>query len=202
MNTSNPDIEHIRKTTYAIDTQFTHRWSPRALSGEELSDEEVLPLFEAARWAPSSYNNQPWRFILAKKSSPEWEKIFNLIGEFNQGWTKNAAVLVVVISHNNFEHNNNPSVTHSFDTGSAWENLALEASRRKLVAHGMQGFDYEKAKTDLGIPDDYTVEAMIAIGKPGKKEDLSPELQEREVPSDRKPLSDLLFKGEFGKKYL
>lgn len=202
MSTPDSEITTHRKPTYDIDPQFVNRWSPRALSGEELSDEELLPLFEAARWAPSSYNNQPWRFILAKRNTPQWEKIFNLMGEFNQGWTKNAAVLVVVISHNNFEHNNNPSVTHSFDTGSAWENLALEASRRKLVAHGMQGFDYEKAKTDLGIPDDYTVEAMIAIGKPGKKEDLSPELQEREVPSDRKPLSDLLFKGEFGKKYL
>lgn len=191
-----------RKPIYPIESIILQRWSPRAMSGEELADEEFLPLFEAARWAPSSYNNQPWRFIIAKRNSPEWGKLFGLMGEFNQGWTKNAAVLVVVISHNNFEYNNEPSPTHSFDTGAAWENLALEGTHRGLVVHAMQGFDYERAKRELDIPEDYTVEVMIAIGRPGKKEDLSSELQEREVPSDRKPLSELIFKGKFGEKYL
>lgn len=194
--------EEFRKNTLKINSIIINRWSPRAMSAEELSDEEFLPLFEAARWAPSSYNNQPWRFIIAKRNTPEWEKLFSLMGEFNQSWTKNAAVLVVIISHNNFEHNNQFSQTHSFDTGAAWENLAIEGTSRGLVVHGMQGFDYEKAKKDLNIPDDYTVEAMIAIGKPGKKEDLPKDLEEKEVPSDRKPLTDLIFHAEFGKKFL
>ncbi len=192
----------MRNTEYKINSLFTDRWSPRAMSGEELTDEEFLPLFEAARWAPSSNNNQPWRFIIAKRNTPEWESVFSLMVEFNQAWTKNASVLVVIISHVNFEYNGKPSRTHSFDTGSAWENLALEGSLRGLVVHGMEGFDYDKAKTDFGIPDEYTVEAMVAIGKPGKKEDLPESLQERETPSDRKPLKDLIFNGKFGQNYL
>jgi nitroreductase len=172
------------------------------MSGEELADEEFLPLFEAARWAPSSYNNQPWRFVIAKRNTPEWEILFSLMGEFNQSWTKNAAVLVVVISSTNFEHNGKPSRTHSFDTGSAWENLALEGAFQGLVVHGMEGFDYDKAKTDLSIPEGYSVEAMVAIGKPGKKEDLPEMLQDKETPSDRKPLKDLIFHGKFGQSYL
>ena len=119
--------------------------------------------------------------------------------EFNQSWTKNAAVLVVVISGKNFEHNNSPSVTHSFDTGAAWENLALQASSMGMVAHGMQGFDYEKAKKELEIPEDYSVEAMAAIGKRGRKEDLPKEMQERESPSVRKPLKDIIMEGKFRK---
>jgi nitroreductase len=194
--------QQIRKTQYPVESIFVNRWSPRAMSGEELNDEEFLPLFEAARWAPSSYNNQPWRFIIAKRNTPEWEKLFNLMVDFNQGWTKNAAVLVVIISYNNFEHNGKPSATHSFDTGAAWENFALEGSKRGLVVHGMQGFDYERAKKELSVPEDYTVEAMVAIGHPGNKESLSAELQEREIPSDRKPLEELIFKGMFGNQYL
>ena len=195
-------LKTTRKATYSINPLILNRWSPRAMSGEALNDQELLPLFEAARWAPSSYNNQPWRFIIAKRDTPEWNALFNLMGEFNQGWTKNAACLVVIVSKNTFDHNNQPMQTHSFDTGSSWENLAIEASSRGLVAHGMQGFDYEKAKKALHVPDDHTVEAMVAIGKLGKKETLPKETQEREMPSDRKPLADLIFHGKFGKKYL
>ena len=191
------EVKEIRKAEYDINPILLNRWSPRAMSGEELSDDELIPLFEAARWAPSSYNGQPWRFIYAKRNTKHWDKLFNLMVEFNQGWTKNAAVLVVVISRINFEHNESPNVVHSFDSGSAWENLALEAASRGLVTHGMAGFDYEKAKKDLKVPDSYKVEAMIAIGKRGNKEDLPKELQEREIPSDRKPLKDIIMEGEF-----
>ncbi|PIQ75697.1 nitroreductase [Candidatus Peregrinibacteria bacterium CG10_big_fil_rev_8_21_14_0_10_49_24] len=187
-----------RKSDYGINPLLLRRWSPRAMSGDEVSDEELMALFEAARWAPSSYNNQPWRFIYAKRNSEHWDRLFNLMGEFNQSWAKNASVLIVVISGKNFEHNGKPSRTHNFDTGAAWENLALEAVSRDLVAHGMEGFDYEKARNDLEIPDDYDVEAMIAIGKQGKKEDLPQELQEKEFPSDRKPLQDIIMEGTFG----
>lgn len=188
-----------RKSNYPVNPLFLKRWSPRAMSGESISDEELMTLFEAARWAPSSYNGQPWRFIYAKRDSVNWDKLFNLMGEFNQGWTKTAAALVVVISGNNFEFNGEPAVTHSFDAGSAWMSLALQAADMGLVAHGMQGFDYEKAKKDLGVPDDFTVEAMVAIGKPGKKEDLPADLQEKEAPSDRKPLEQIVMEGTFKK---
>ena len=167
------------------------------MSGEPIQEEELLPLFEAARWAPSSYNGQPWRFIVARKDTPSWETFLNLLIEFNRSWADKAAALVVICSHQNFEFNNKPSITHQFDTGAAWENLALEASHRGLVAHGMEGFDYEKARKELHIPPEYDVLAIVAIGKPGKKEELSPALQEREVPSQRKPLKEILFEGEF-----
>jgi nitroreductase len=194
-----PEIKETRKPNYPIQPIILNRWSPRSMTGEEMSDSELMPLFEAARWSPSSYNAQPWRFLYAKRNTPEWDLFFNLMVEGNQQWTKNAAVLVLVISRKTFERNNKPSKTHSFDTGSAWMGLALEAEVRGLVTHGMEGFDYEKARKDLEIPDDYQVEAMIAIGKRAPKEKLSPELQEREKPSTRKNLEEILIKGKFRK---
>ncbi len=191
------EASNIRKSDHKINPIILNRWSPRAMSGEEITDKELMSLFEAARWAPSSYNNQPWRFIYAKRNTMHWDAIFNLMVEFNQSWTKNAAVLIVIISKKTFDHNAQPSITHSFDTGAAWENLALQAETMGLAAHGMQGFDYEKAKKELGIPDDYSVEAMVAIGKRGKKENLPKELQEKEMPSGRKPLKDLIMEGKF-----
>ena len=186
-----------RIAAYDIDDIFLNRWSPRAMSGESLTDEELMPLFEAARWAPSSYNNQPWRFVYAKRETPAWKNLFDLLVPFNQEWAVRAGVLVVVISQDNFEYDNKPSVTHSFDTGAAWQNLALQGSLSGLVVHGMEGFDYERVRTDLNIPNGHTVEAMVAIGKPGRVEDLPAELQEREKPSDRKLITDFVFEGRF-----
>jgi len=128
-----------RKADHKISPLILNRWSPRAMTGEEIPDEELMTLFEAARWAPSSFNNQPWRFIYTKINSESWDRFFNLLGERNQAWVKNAknaGALVVVISRKNFEHNNKPSITHQFDSGSAWENLALQASSMDIVAQG------------------------------------------------------------------
>lgn len=188
----------IRETEYKIDRLFPRRWSPRAMSGAEISDQELMSLFEAARWAPSANNNQPWRFVYAKRNTPEWNIFFNLISDGNKIWCKNAAVLVVIISQMISDYKNKPIKTHSFDTGAAWENLALQGTIMNLVIHGMAGFDYDKAKEKLDVPEEYCVEAMIAIGKPGKKEDLPVNLQEREVPSDRKRVLDFVFRGVFG----
>jgi nitroreductase len=186
-----------RKARYPIDKLFLDRWSPRAMSGESIAEEELLLLFEAARWAPSSYNNQPWRMLYARRDTEHWSLFFDLLVEFNKTWAKNAAALIVFISKTTFDHNGEPAVTHSFDTGAAWENLALQASLKNLVVHGMQGFDYEKAKKALKIPDDFRVEAMAVIGKPGKKEDLPQGLQERETPNDRRNLSEIAIEGSF-----
>src|SRR6266542_6594954 len=121
----------LRKTErhplYDIHPLLLHRWSPRATSGEEISDTELMRLFEAARWAPSSYNGQPWRFIYAKRNTEYWDKFLNLMVDFNKSWAKNATVLVVIVSRKNFEHNEQPSVTHQFDAGAAWENHVLQA---------------------------------------------------------------------------
>jgi len=190
-----PENESARKSNYPINPLILNRWSPRSMTGEALNDDDIMSLFEAARWAPSSYNNQPWRFIYAKRNTEHWDRFFNLLAEGNKNWTKNAALLVVVISRKNFEFNEKPAITHQFDAGSAWENLALEASSRGIVAHGMQGFDYEKAGVDLGVPHDFEVMEMIAIGKKGPIEILPPELQEMEKLTDRKPLKEIIMEG-------
>jgi nitroreductase len=186
-----------RTAQYPVDDIFLNRWSPRAMSGEAISDAELMSLFEAARWAPSSYNGQPWRFIYAKRNTPAWDKLFNLMVPFNQSWTKNASALVVVVSRTTFEWNNQPAVTHSFDTGAACQNLALQASAKGLVVHGMSGFDYDRARKDLHIPDTFTVDAMFAIGKPAPAESLPEDLRKMETPSPRKPVAELAFEGTF-----
>jgi nitroreductase len=191
------EVQKVRKNPYSIQPLIINRWSPRAMTGEEISEEELMSLFEAARWAPSSYNNQPWRFLYARRNTPQWALFFELMGDFNKGWVKNASAIVLAISSKLFAHNSKPSRTHSFDTGAAWAGMAIEGSSRGLVVHGMEGFDYEKAKKDLGIPDDYQVEALIAIGKRASTNTLPKELQEREAPSDRKPLKEIAIEGKF-----
>jgi len=185
-----------RTTEYPILDIFLERYSPRAMSGEIISKEELMTLFEAARWAPSSRNGQLWRFIYAMRDTKEFEIFVSFLNEGNRIWCIKAGVLVVTISKKTFD-DGKPSITHSFDTGSAWENLALQATSMDFVAHGMQGFDYAMAKEKLGIPDDYNVEMMIAIGKHGKIEDLPEPLRAREKPSDRKPLEEIVFEGKF-----
>ena len=194
-----------RKADYKVADPIINRWSSRAMSGESISQDELMSLFEAARWAPSSYNNQPWRFIYATRDSQDWQTFMDLLVPFNQLWCKNAAALVVIVSSNNFtDAVPNPSVvgtpsgTHSFDTGAAWQNLALQGYLNGLVVHGMAGFDYAKAKEVLNIPNDYTVEAMAAIGKPGELRSLPENLQGGEQRSGRKPVSQLVFEGKFG----
>lgn len=186
-----------RKPTFPINHLLLNRWSPRSMTGEKMDDETIMSLFEAARWAPSSYNNQPWRFIYAKRNTSHWDRLFGLVAEANKVWAKNAALLVVVASNKHFDINGKYSITHQYDAGAAWENLALEASARDLVAHGMQGFDYERARADLGIPDSFDVMAMIAIGKRGPKENLPMNLQEKEGPNGRKPLREIAMEGRF-----
>src|SRR3990167_10782379 len=122
-----------RSSQYPIANFILNRHSPRAMSGEPITLEELMPLFEAARWAPSSYNNQPWRFVYALKNSLAWDKFFNLLVKFNQSWCQNASVLIIIASKNNFDFNNKRAHTHSFDTGAAWENLALQGYLNKLV---------------------------------------------------------------------
>ena len=191
------DTNNKRINEYKVDELFINRWSPRAMSGEAISDDELFSLFEAARWAPSSYNHQPWRFVYAKRDTEHWEKLFNFLLEGNRVWVKNAAVIVVLISKTSSDYNQSFMRTHSFDSGAAWENLALQGSLDGLVIHGMSGLDYEKATSELGVPDEYKVEMMFAIGKPGKAEELPEKLQEIEKPSGRKKISEIVSEGEF-----
>lgn len=186
-----------RKADHPIDDLFLDRWSPRAMTGEPVSHEELMVLFEAARWAPSSYNNQPWRMLYARRDTEHWQTFLDLLVEFNQSWAKNAGALVLFISKTTMDKNDDPSVTHSFDTGAAWENFALQGWLKGLVVHGMQGFDYARARSALNIPDGFRVEAMIAVGKPADTSALPDALRERESPSDRRTLDQTICEGPF-----
>jgi len=189
------NISEYRQPEHPINPLILGRWSPRALSGEPLTAEELMSLFEAAKWAPSSSNQQPWRFIYARRDTPAWSKLFSLLTPSNQEWTQRAAALIVIVSQQVFPAG--PSRTASFVTGAAWENLALEASGRGLVAHAMSGFDYDRAKIELKVPDDYKVEAMAAVGRPGDKEQLPERHRKWEFPSGRKSLHEIISEGEF-----
>jgi nitroreductase len=186
-----------RSIEHDVDSLFPDRWSPRAMSGEPISQQDLMTLFEAARWAPSSNNNQPWRILYAHRESTQWQLFLNLLVDANRIWAQRASVLLVFVSKKTFDHNGKPSITHSFDTGAAWENLALQGSLKGYVVHGMQGFSYTRAKTELNIPDDFAVEAMVAVGKPGPTNALPVDLQEREFPNNRKPLSEISCEGVF-----
>ena len=188
-----------RKATYSIEPLIINRWSSRAMTGAEISLGELMRLFEAARWAQSSFNNQPWRFIYALRSSDHWKGFLNLLVPSNRIWAQNAAVLVIVISKMVFDHNGKPSRTHSFDTGAAMQNFALQGTHMGLVVHGMEGFNYEKAREVATVPAEYSVEAMFAVGQYGDREKLPKELQERDAPSNRKSLEEFVFEGKLKK---
>lgn len=191
------DVRAHRTPCYDISPLYVNRWSPRAMTGERLAEDEFMPLFAAARWAPSAYNNQPWRFLYATRGDGHWDTYLDLVSDANRTWARRAAMLVAILSKTTFDHNGEPSRTHAFDTGAAWQNLALEGDRRGLVVHGIGGFDHERATAVLDIPSEYTVEAMAAIGIRAPAEVLPDELQEREIPSDRKPLADIVVEGTF-----
>lgn len=189
-----------RKADYPILDLILNRHSPRAMSGEDIELDVLYSLFEAARWAPSSYNAQPWRFIYSRRNTPSFEVFVDLLGDFNKKWAPKAAILGLSIARKTFEKNNKPSPTHAYDTGAAWENLALEAYHRGLVVHGMEGFSYEKARKVLEIPEEYEILAMFAIGKKGKIEDLPEELQKQETLSERKKIDEFIMEGKYIKK--
>lgn len=196
-NSLDKEVQSHRKAEYPIHNLFLNRWSPRAMTGEKISDEELFPLFEAAKWAPSSYNGQPWRFLYAKKGSKHWETFFELLLKGNQEWAQNASCLVVILSRRHFDTNGKPERTHTFDAGAAWMSLALQATHQGLATRGMQGLNYEKARRDLKIDKEYEVEAMIAIGKRGSKETLSSKFQEAEHPNQRHALKEIIHEGGF-----
>lgn len=156
----------------------------------------LMTLFEAARWAPSSGNGQPWRFLYARRETAPWQTFFDLLTPGNQVWAHKASVLVLVVSRTLNEHNGKPAVTHSFDAGAAWMSLALQASRMGLVAHGMGGYDRERAVRELNLPPEFVPEAMIAIGFHGDPAELPEDKRAGDAnPSQRKPLAEIVREG-------
>ena len=191
------DVTQYRTPDHDVLGVFTRRWSPRAMSGEAVGQDQLLRMFEAARWAPSSYNEQPWRFLYAHRDTPHWKTFFGLLGAPNQVWCEKAGVLVVIVTRTKFTHNGTPNRVAVFDAGSSWENMALQGVSMNLVVHGMAGFDYDRARTELSIPAEFEPCAMVAIGKPGLVSDLPEKLRAAETPSSRRPITESIFEGPF-----
>jgi nitroreductase len=156
---------------------------------------------EAARWAASSYNSQPWRFIYAFRDTPAWERFLNLLVPFNESWAKESSALVFLVSNTTMRSPRSgkevPSPTHSFDAGTASGYFALQASLMGWYVHGMVGFDADRAFEDLSVPKGYKVEAVYAVGRKADPAGLPEELRIRDLPSDRRSLEELAFEGAF-----
>ena len=187
----------IRQPDHPIATLFLDRWSPRAMSGEPVTGEELMRLFEAARWAPSASNTQPWRMLYAHRDTAHWPLFFDLLVERNQLWCRNAAVLVLFVSKRTNVKTGKPMLTHTYDTGAAWACFALQGVMNGLVIHGMRGFDAARARETLGLPEDFDVEAMAAVGRPGRTEDLPDLFHAGETPNSRRPLAETVCEGPF-----
>lgn len=190
-----------RTPEHAIDALFTRRWSPRSFTGETLDEATLLRFLEAARWAPSGFNAQPWRFIFARAGTAAWTPLFETLSEYNQGWARRASALVLVLSRRLWAAPGKlelqPNATHAFDAGAAWGHLALQVELAGWHAHAIGGFDRDQARRVLGIPADYDLHAVIAIGRRGDKDALPEALQAREAPNQRFPLKSLVAEGRF-----
>jgi len=184
-----------RQSDTQVDRIFLDRWSPRAYDGSRLRETDVEALLEAARWAPSAFNAQPWRLLYAARGDDNWERFVDLLVPFNQEWARNGSLLIFFVSATT--SNDKPNYTHSFDTGAAWMSLALQAQLMGLHSHGMAGYDHDRARAELGIPDDFRIEAAAVVGRQTDPEILPDKLREREVQSDRKPLGEVAFAGNF-----
>lgn len=181
----------MRDFKYEIMKEIKERWSPRAFSEEKIPLEDVLAIIEAARYAPSCYNQQPWKFIIAY-TEDKLNKVRSILVEQNRIWADKAPVLIVLLSKKKFD-NEKENFWHLFDCGTAFGYLTLEAQRRGLIVHAMGGFKRKEAMEVLNIDDEFEIAVVIAIGKIGDKDILPKELREREKISTRKNLEDIII---------
>lgn len=197
----NGPVEKFADTLPAVHDLIRSRWSPRAFADRHVSDADLKTIFEAARWAASSYNEQPWRFFVARKSDPAaYEKILGLLVPFNQAWAKSAPVLFIMAAKRTFSHDQSPNSYAIHDAGQALAHVFLQATALGLHAHGMAGFDRGRARTELAIPDDYEVGAAAALGYLGSPDQLPDQQRQSELARrTRKPLNEIIFGTEFGK---
>lgn len=189
-----------RHADHPIDPLFLERWSPRAFDGSVMPEADLLTIFEAARWAPSAFNVQPWRMLYAHRGSADWECFLSLLIPWNQSWARSASVLVYILSDTLTESRSGEtsvSHSHSFDAGAAWASLALQAGRMGYHSHGMSGVDFERARSELAVPERFRIEAAVAVGRIGDPATLDEKTRAREVPSGRKPVAEFAFQGPF-----
>jgi nitroreductase len=185
---------------FPVHPLIRERWSPRAFADKPVPPEVLRSLFEAARWAPSSNNEQPWAYLVgAKDDAANFSKVFGTLVEFNAGWAKKAPVLAIAVAKLTFSKNNAPNRVAFYDTGAASALLSVQATAEGLVVHQMAGFDPEKARQAFAIPSNWEAVAALAIGYPGDPESLPHSLRDRELaPRTRKPISDFVMAGSWG----
>lgn len=201
---SNSTTSKTAETNYSIEAPLEQRWSPLAFDSRSVEADKLGSLLEAARWSASSFNEQPWRYIIAtKENSAEFDRLLDCLAAGNQEWAKNAPVLMLSVAKKTFTYNGAEN-RHAFhDVGAASANLAAQAAALGLFVHQMAGFDVDKAKQTYGIPEDYDPVAAIAIGYLGDPAALSEKLQQREAaPRTRRPLNETVFSGQWERSAL
>lgn len=190
-----------RAVTRPVDPLFLDRWSPRAFDASPLPQADLDTLLDAARWAPSAFNYQPWRFLYAHRDGADWARFLGVLVPFNQSWVQHASVLTFILSDSLSSapgsQDAKPSHSHSFDAGAAWALLALQATRMGYHTHAMTGVDFDAARRELAVPDRFRIEAAVAIGRMGDKATLPEGLQDKEAPSGRNPIDSFAFAGNF-----
>ena len=193
------DVKHA-VPDHPIHPLIAERWSPYGFADRSVSEEDLRSLFEAARWAASSMNEQPWRFIVARREETEaFERLLSCLSEGNRDWATHVPVLALTAAKKTFAHNGKPNATAWHDVGLAAATLTLEATSRGLVVHQMRGILPDQAREAYGIPDDYDVVTAIAIGHPGPADGLPEKFRDRDARArTRKPLRDLVFGDGWG----
>jgi nitroreductase len=193
-------IEKLAETQVPIHEVIGRRWSPRAFSDRPVEPEKLVSLFEAARWASSASNEQPWAFIVATNADPKkYEAMLGVLVDFNRGWAHKAPVLILTLAHTQFEKDARPNRHALYDLGQAAANLSLQATAVGLATHPMAGFNGEAARQVFAVPAGWEPVSVIAVGYPGDPGSLADPLREREVAQRRrKPLSNFVFSGTWG----
>lgn len=184
---------------HAVAPVFVERWSPRSFTGEEIPEASLMAFFEAARWAPSAMNAQPWRFVYARAGTPAFERFLSTLAPANQAWAARASVLIAVVSVTTLTLPDREapvaSESHSFDAGAAWAHLALQAHIAGWSTHAMGGFDRLRANEVLAVPAGHRLEVFVAVGRRGDGSTLPEWARLREKPNGRRPLAELVREG-------
>ena len=190
----------LAETQMPIHDLIRRRWSPRAYEDLPVEPEKLLSLFEAARWAASGSNEQPWAFLVATRQDPEnYAAMLSVLVEFNRGWADKAPVLILTLAHTQFEKDGRPNRHGSYDLGQAAASLSLQATALGLEAHQMAGFDAKAARDVFKIPEGWEPMSVIALGYPGHPDSLPEKLRQRETAQrTRKPLESFVFSGSWG----
>jgi nitroreductase len=189
-------------TQQPIHDIIANRWSGRAYDASKpVSKQQIISLLEAARWAPSCFGDEPWRYVVCNKADnmQAWQAAFDCLVPGNQGWAVNAPVLLLICADTVFRANGKPNKWAPYDTGAATENLCLQAAASDLMAHQMGGFDADKARATFKVPERFQILPMVTVGYQAPAESLSDEVKERELAArNRQPLGELFFDGAWG----